>query len=207
MVFVLSSKLSFLLLDVHPSAFHSLKVVNPPSFWLKKSLSWLKNSLNHPLLHKNLARKNSKLMLSEFENTIPLSYGLYCDCEVCENSNFYSFLDYSSFYYGFLEYFSCLWNPEFSIRFVWRWNYFCFSSEITVLLESVDYYPSPILGASKLLVLLISLISFLFVLGPYLQHMEVSRIGVKSELQLPAYTTATAMWDPSRICKLHYSSW
>ena len=28
----------------------------------------------------------------------------------------------------------------------------------------------------------------------------------QSELQLPAYTTATAMWDPSRICDLHHSS-
>ena len=27
--------------------------------------------------------------------------------------------------------------------------------------------------------------------------MEVPRVGVESELQLPAYTTATAMWDPS----------
>ena len=27
------------------------------------------------------------------------------------------------------------------------------------------------------------------------------------ELQLPAYTTATAMPDPSRICDLNHSSW
>ena len=32
-------------------------------------------------------------------------------------------------------------------------------------------------------------------------------IGVSSELQLPAYTTATAMWDPSRVCNPHRSSW
>ena len=32
-------------------------------------------------------------------------------------------------------------------------------------------------------------------------------IGVKWELQLVAYTTATAMQDPSRICNLHHSSW
>ena len=36
--------------------------------------------------------------------------------------------------------------------------------------------------------------------------MEVPRLDVKSELQLPAYTTATAMRDPSRICDLHHSS-
>ena len=40
----------------------------------------------------------------------------------------------------------------------------------------------------------------LFLLGPYLQPMEVPRLGVKSELQLPTYTTATA--DLSCICDL-----
>ena len=36
--------------------------------------------------------------------------------------------------------------------------------------------------------------------------MEVPRLGVASELQLPAYTTATAMWDLSLICDLGHSS-
>ena len=36
-------------------------------------------------------------------------------------------------------------------------------------------------------------------LGPYPWHMDVPRLGVKSELQLPA-TTATAIPDLSRIC-------
>ena len=31
---------------------------------------------------------------------------------------------------------------------------------------------------------------FAFFLGPHLWHMEVSRLGVKTELQLPAYATA-----------------
>ena len=34
-----------------------------------------------------------------------------------------------------------------------------------------------------------------------------SQAGGQLELQLPACTTATAMWDPSRICDLHHSSW
>ena len=42
------------------------------------------------------------------------------------------------------------------------------------------------------------LLLFLF-LGPHLRHMEVPRLGVQSELQLPAYTTATATQDPSCI--------
>ena len=37
--------------------------------------------------------------------------------------------------------------------------------------------------------------------------MEVLRLGVHSELQLPAYTIATATRDLSHICNLHYSSW
>ena len=37
--------------------------------------------------------------------------------------------------------------------------------------------------------------------------MEVPRLVVKSELQLLAYATVTAMWDPSRVCDLHHSSW
>ena len=39
------------------------------------------------------------------------------------------------------------------------------------------------------------------------RHMEVPRLGVELELQLLAYTTATEMCDPSRICNLHHSSW
>ena len=45
-----------------------------------------------------------------------------------------------------------------------------------------------------------------FFLGLYLQHMEVPRLGVDSELQLPAYATAIAMQDLSCICDLHHSS-
>ena len=41
--------------------------------------------------------------------------------------------------------------------------------------------------------------SFFFFLGPHLQHMEVPRLGVKSELQLSAYTTAPAMQNPSNL--------
>ena len=46
-----------------------------------------------------------------------------------------------------------------------------------------------------------------FFLGLYPWHMDVSRLGVKSELQLPVYTTGTATQDLSHVCNLHYSSW
>ena len=38
---------------------------------------------------------------------------------------------------------------------------------------------------------------FLAFLGSHLWHMEVPRLGVELELHLPAYTTATAVQDPS----------
>ena len=52
---------------------------------------------------------------------------------------------------------------------------------------------------------------FLFVcfvfLGPHLWHMEVPRLGVKWELQLLAYTTATATQDPNQVCDLPHGPW
>ena len=43
-------------------------------------------------------------------------------------------------------------------------------------------------------------------LGPHPWHLEVPRLAVESELQLPAYATGTATQDPSLICDLHHSS-
>ena len=47
---------------------------------------------------------------------------------------------------------------------------------------------------------------FCFFWGLHQWHMEVPRLGVESELQLLAYTTATAAQDLSCICDLHHSS-
>ena len=53
--------------------------------------------------------------------------------------------------------------------------------------------------------MVVGLVWFGFIfLGPHLQHMEVARLGVELELQLP--TTATATQDPSHVCDLHHSS-
>ena len=43
-------------------------------------------------------------------------------------------------------------------------------------------------------------------LGPHLRHMGIPKLGVESELQVPAYTTATATQDLSHISNLHHSS-
>ena len=42
-------------------------------------------------------------------------------------------------------------------------------------------------------------------LGHHPQHMEVPRLGVQSERQLPVYATATATSNLSRVCDLHHS--
>ena len=47
---------------------------------------------------------------------------------------------------------------------------------------------------------------FFSFLGLHLWHMDVPKLGVELELQLPAFTTATATWDLSCICDLHHSS-
>ena len=47
---------------------------------------------------------------------------------------------------------------------------------------------------------------FFAFLGLHPRHMEVPRLEVKLELQLLAYTTATAVPDTSGICDLHHSS-
>ena len=47
---------------------------------------------------------------------------------------------------------------------------------------------------------------FFFSLGLCPWHMEVPKLGVQSELQLPAYVTATAAPDPSQVFDLHHSS-
>ena len=47
---------------------------------------------------------------------------------------------------------------------------------------------------------------FFVFLGLCPWHMEVPRLGVKPELQLPAYTTATATLDPNHACDLYHNS-
>ena len=63
--------------------------------------------------------------------------------------------------------------------------------------------------AQELVSLIFSFSFFFFffvILGLHPWNMEVPKIGVESELQLPAYTTATAEQVLSLICDLHHSS-
>ena len=56
-------------------------------------------------------------------------------------------------------------------------------------------------------ILIFFLFSLFCSLGPHSWHVEVPRLGVKSELQLLTYDTTTATQDPSRVFNLHHSSW
>ena len=43
-------------------------------------------------------------------------------------------------------------------------------------------------------------------LGLHSRHMDVPRLGAKSELQLLTYVSGTAPWDLSHVSELHHSS-
>ena len=61
--------------------------------------------------------------------------------------------------------------------------------------SSAEHWPLPFFGGGRS--------SFL---EPHPRHMEVPRLGIQLELQLPAYARATATRDPSHICYLRHSS-
>ena len=75
-------------------------------------------------------------------------------------------------------------------------------------MEALHTQNSAELGVNSYVSFLLLLLFFFFFwfLGPHLRHMEVPRLGVESELQPLAYTTATAMRDLSHVCDLCHSS-
>ena len=83
---------------------------------------------------------------------------------------------------------------------------------ITII--SILYITSILHVIHSIYIFFLSLHLFLFLkfiylfcfLWPHLWHMDIPRLEVESELQLPACTTATAMPDPSCVCDLCHSS-
>ena len=69
-------------------------------------------------------------------------------------------------------------------------------------LENYSSHFSPVRIILDLWILFLSLYVFFFLLRLHLRQMEVPRWGVKSELPLLAYATATAIPDPTLICDL-----
>ena len=65
---------------------------------------------------------------------------------------------------------------------------------------------SPCKTTTRIQIFIFSFLFFFFVfLGLHPWHMKLPRLGVESELQLPA--TATETPDPSPICNIHHSPW
>ena len=64
-----------------------------------------------------------------------------------------------------------------------------------------------IYSKASMFCLMLNFILFFVFLRLHPWHMEVPRLGVKWELQLLAYATATATWDPSRVFDLYHCSW
>ena len=60
-------------------------------------------------------------------------------------------------------------------------------------------------GACLYLFLFYFILFYFCFLGLHLQHMKFPRVGAESEVQLPAYTTATEIQDLSCIRNLHRS--
>ena len=79
-------------------------------------------------------------------------------------------------------------------------------TEIRILVVSrvVGYGELP--KATEKLSLSLFIYLFIYLLGLHLQHMEIHRLGVESQLQLPADATPTATKDPSRVCNLPHAS-
>ena len=103
---------------------------------------------------------------------------------------------------------SFLIRPEMTVFFSDTSSLLCFSWLSKYKKLSV---PGKRYGVLLLLFCFVLFVLFYFVfcfLGPHLRHMEVCRLGVKLELQLPAYATATATAtrDPSHVCDRYHSS-
>ena len=91
-------------------------------------------------------------------------------------------------------------SPMHLKRFVTTANILIFREQgkKSSFLEVLEFFPCAFF-------FFFSFFLFLVFLGPHWRHMEVPRLGVELELQLPVYTTATDMQDPSFICNRPHS--
>ena len=86
------------------------------------------------------------------------------------------------------------------------YNYFCNVTSVRTAVCNILFWFLIPLFHPKVLLLFYLFTYLLSFLVPHPWHMEVSRLGVKSEQQLQAYIIAIAMQNLSCICGLHHSS-
>ena len=120
-----------------------------------------------------------------------------------------STLDYSLYLLDIFSWISCVpeksKSPELFCNLISKelpifcWLFILRNLEILLTYSFSSSLTEPFFLIFKLFLFLFSFL----LLGLHPQHMEVPRLGVKLELQLLAYATATAMSDLSRVCNLH----
>ena len=113
--------------------------------------------------------------------TLLLQFLVFTNLKVLKSVSNYSFNLHLFYYEWYLSFFQCLKASVFPslgiICSIWPFQF-----------EKVFFF-------------------FVFTfLWPHLWHTKVPRLGVESELQLPAYAAATATPDLSCVCDLHHSS-
>ena len=91
-------------------------------------------------------------------------------------------------------YWAWVWTPgSASIWLDWHWASHLLSLNLFPDLQKWEYsHPSTF--------------TFFVFLGLHPRHVEVPRLGVELELQLPAFATATATPYPRLVCNLYHSS-
>ena len=81
--------------------------------------------------------------------------------------------------------------------------------DVVIRVNLPDFYPMYRCEKNMKFILLCwnQIFFFFSILRAQLWHMEVSKLGDESELQLLAFTIATATPDPSHVSDLHWNLW
>ena len=100
-----------------------------------------------------------------------------------------------------------LWAANWSVLWFRKILYSILKEHTTFTVSVIASTLCSVNRAAKMMIFFSLYFFFFFVfLGPYPRHMEIPSLGVKSELQLPAYTRATAMPDPSQATSVTYTT-
>ena len=177
---------------------------SPPLQTLEQSLGSL---FSWPSIHAGCKIEESHLTYFELEVRIGYTLGMVNNCLV----EVYLLLKLSLPYRDLYSNLSSRFNPRVTsgegsrkqVRRLLQDLTFCICLETLSCCpaEKYEYVSIEERGLRQ-----IYLFYFIFAfLGPYLQHMDIPRLGAESELQLPAYATATALPDPSHLCNPHCS--
>ena len=98
-------------------------------------------------------------------------------------------------------------GSSFVAQWLRIWHCHCYGVGTAVVqIRSLAWELPPAVDAEKKVELKFFFFFFFCLFRAVPSAYAFPRLGVESELQLLAYTTATATWDPNTICDLHHSS-